>query len=234
MTPKILHVDIETAPATAYVWKLYDENISLEQLLTPGRMICWAAKWHRGAMHAADERGGTKQMLKPLHALLTEADAVVTFNGDKFDLPKVNGEFLAAGMPPVQPTPSIDLRRTTKHLGYISGKLQFLSGHLKIGQKVDTGGFKLWRDVMEGDPKAWDKMVRYNKHDVVLLERLYTTILPYIKNHPAIYRGHGTCRACGSKKLHSRGERFTKAFAIERLHCPRCNSWSDGARRKVA
>jgi uncharacterized protein YprB with RNaseH-like and TPR domain len=234
VNPKILHIDIETAPASAYVWKMFDETVGLEQLITPGRMICWAAKWHRGAMFAADERKGLKQMLQPLHQLLTEADAVVTFNGDKFDLPKVNGEFLAAGMSPVPPTPSIDLRRSTRRLGYISGKLQFLSGHLGLGQKIDTGGFKLWRDVMAGDQKAWARMVRYNKHDVVLLERLYKRILPYIKNHPVLYMGHGSCKTCGSKKLHRRGERTTKAFAIERLHCTGCNSWSDGARRKVA
>lgn len=231
--PRILHVDIETAPATAYVWKMFDENISLEQLITPGRMICWAAKWHGGGMHAADERGGTLPMLKRLHALLSEADAVVTFNGDKFDLPKINGEFIAAGMPSVRPTPSIDLRRTTKQLGYISGKLQFVSGHLGIGQKIDTGGFKLWRDVMDGDQKAWAKMVRYNKQDVVLLEKLYTRVLPYMKVHPALHHGHGACRACGSKKLQRRGERTTKVFAIERLYCPACGSWADGTRRKV-
>lgn len=234
MTPRILHIDIETAPASAYLWQLYDVNVSLEQLITPGRMICWAAKWHKGAMFAADERKGLKQMLTPLHALLSEADAVCTFNGDKFDLPKVNGEFLAAGMPPVPPTPSIDLRRSTRRLGYISGKLQFLSGHLGLGQKIDTGGFKLWRDVMAGDAKAWARMVRYNKHDVVLLERLYKRILPYIKTHPSLYTGHGTCKVCGSKKLHRRGERTTRAFAIERLHCTGCNGWSDGARRGVA
>jgi hypothetical protein len=68
---------------------------------------------------------------------------------------------------------------------------------------------------------------------VVLLERLYKRILPYIKTHPALYQGHGTCKTCGSKKLHRRGERTTKAFAIERLHCTGCNAWSDGARRKV-
>lgn len=207
--------------------------VPLERLIKPGRMICWAAKWHRGAMHAADERKGTDKMLTPLHDLLNEADAVVTFNGDKFDLPKINGEFIAADMPPVKPIPSIDLRRTTKQLGYISGKLQFVSGHLGIGQKIDTGGFKLWRDVMDGDAKAWAKMVRYNKQDVYLLERLYTRILPYIKTHPTLYVGHGACKVCGAKKLHRRGTRFTKVMEIERLHCTACNSWADGKRTRL-
>jgi hypothetical protein len=232
--PKILLLDIETAPATAYVWKLFDENVGLDQLITPGRIICWAAKWYKGAMHCADERGNRNAMLKALHALMSEADAVVTYNGDRFDIPKVNGEFLAAGLPPVQPTPSIDLYRTTKQLGYQSGKLQFVSGHLGIGKKVETGGFKLWADVLAGDEKAWARMLRYNKHDVILLEKLYTVVRPYVKTHPALYVGHGACPSCGGKKLHRRGERMTRTFAIERLHCQDCGSWSSGKRRRLA
>lgn len=232
-SPKILLLDIETAPATAYVWGLFDENIPLERLITPGRIICWAAKWYRGEMHAADERKGRVAMLKPLHTLLSDADAVVTYNGDRFDIPKINGEFLCNGMAPVQPTPSIDLYRSAKQLGYQSNKLQFVSEHLGIGQKLDTGGFKTWRGVMEGDAKCWAKMIRYNKQDVVLLEKLYKVIRPYIKTHPALYVGHGACPACGSKKLHRRGERVTRVFAIERIHCPDCNSWSSGARRRL-
>lgn len=231
--PRILLLDIETAPATAYVWKLFDENISLDQLISPSRILCWAAKWFRGPMHTADERGNRKGMLKALHVLLSEADAVVTYNGDRFDIPKVNGEFLLAGLSPVQPTPSIDLYRTTKQLGYQSNKLMFVSKHLGIGQKVETHGFKLWRDVVEGDAKAWDKMIRYNRQDVVLLERLYKKVLPYIKTHPSLYVGHGVCPACGHKKLHRRGARQTRVFEIDRLHCPSCNSWSSGDRRRL-
>lgn len=234
MKPKILLLDIETAPATAYVWKLFDENIGLEQLITPGRIICWAAKWYRGEMFAADERKGTRPMLAQMHELMSEADAVVTFNGDKFDLPKLNGAFVESGLPPLPPTPSIDLRRTTKKLGYISGKLMFLGGHLGIGEKIDTGGFKLWADVLKGDERAWAKMVRYNKQDVVLLERLYTRLRPYIKSHPALYRRDSMCcPACGSGKVQRRGHRRTKAFTIERLNCQGCGSWFDGSRQRV-
>ncbi len=231
--PKILHLDIETAPATAYVWGLFDENIPLERLITPSRILCWAAKWHLGKMHHADSRGGWVKMLETLHNLLSEADAVVTYNGDRFDIPKVNGEFLTAGLPPVRPIPSIDLYRSAKQLGYQSNKLQFVSEHLGIGQKLETGGFKTWRGVMEGDEKCWAKMVRYNKQDVVLLEKLYKVIRPYIKTHPALYTATGACPSCGSKNLQHRGVRHTRVFEVERLHCQDCGSWSTGNRRKV-
>lgn len=232
MKPKILLLDIETAPATAYVWKLFDENIGLEQLIAPSRMLCWAAKWYRGDWHWADERGNRLAMLKTLHALLSEADAVVTYNGDRFDLPKINGEFVSAGLNPVPPIPSIDLYRTVKKLGYQSSKLLFVAKYLGIGQKVDTHGFKLWADVMAGAEGAWAKMLRYNKQDVALLEKLYTKLRPYIKAHPALHTHNENCPVCGAAKVQRRGSRHTKAFTIERLHCQGCGTWFDGRRSR--
>lgn len=232
MTPKILLLDIETAPATAYVWGLHDVNIGLDQLIKPSRILCWAAKWYRGGWHSADERGGRGKMLQPLHALLSEADAVVTYNGDRFDLPKINGEFVCEGLSPVPPTPSIDLFTTVKRLGYQSGKLLFVSRHLGIGSKVETGGFKLWAQVVGGDAKAWTKMLRYNKQDVALLETLYTKLRPYIKTHPVFHPRPG-CPACGSSAVQSRGTRRTMASIIERMTCGGCGRWFDGKRSKA-
>jgi len=230
--PKILLLDIETAPGVAYIWNLFDSMIPLERLIAPSRMLCWAAKWYRGGWSAADERGGREGLLQPLHELLSEADAVVTYNGDKFDLPKINGEFVAAGLAPVPPVPSIDLYKTAKKLGYQSNKLLFVSNHLGIGSKVDTGGFKLWRDVMAGDEKAWAKMLRYNKQDVALLEKLYTKLRPYIKTHPTLH-AREKCLVCGSSRVQRRGHRRTRAFMIERLHCQGCGAWFDGSRMKA-
>lgn len=234
-SPKILLLDIETAPATAYIWRLFDENIGLEQLITPSRILCWAAKWQGGKGYQADERIGRIPMLTALHKLLSDADAVVTYNGEHFDLPKINGEFIAAGLDPVPPIPSIDLYKTVKQLGYQSNKLAYVAKHLGIGQKISTGGFQLWADVLANSKQAWDKMLKYNKQDVVLLEKLYTKLRPYIKSHPSLHaptNGNG-CPVCGSAKIQHRGERRTRAFIIERLHCQGCGAWSDGRRQKV-
>lgn len=231
--PKILLLDIETSPAMAYVWKLFDENIGLDQLISPSRMLCWAAKWYGGGYHQADERKGRRRMLATLHDLLGEADAVVTYNGNRFDLPKINGEFVSAGMRPVAPTPSIDLYKTVKQLGYQSNKLMFVAKHLGIGKKIETGGFKLWADVLDGDKKAWAKMLRYNKQDVALLERLYAELRPFIKSHPALHTREERCPVCGSLNVQRRGIRRTKACLIERLHCQGCGAWVDGSRQRA-
>lgn len=243
-SPRVLVLDIETAPATAYVWRLFDENISLDQLIAPSRIICWGAKWigHKEFIYA-DERQGRGWMLGKIHTMLSDADAVVTYNGDRFDLPKLYGEFIAAGLPPLPQCTSIDVIKTVRKMGVQSNKLAFIGPHLKIGKKMQAGGFLLWRAVLEGSKVAWNKMRRYNRQDVLLLERLYKTLRPHMRNHP--YMGAGgagkatstkartECPGCQSFRSQRRGTRRTKAYLIERIQCLGCGGWYDGSRTRM-
>jgi hypothetical protein len=43
--PKILFLDIETRPATALVWGLFDINVALNQIVDPGGTMCFGALW---------------------------------------------------------------------------------------------------------------------------------------------------------------------------------------------
>lgn len=231
----VLLLDIETRPTLAYVWKLFDENISVDQIVEPTAMICWAGKWYgkKGITFMSEWKDGKENMVAGLHAMLSEADAVITYNGDRFDLPKITGEFVVLGLGPVPPIPSIDLFKTVKKLGYASGKLAFVAPLLGIGDKVKHEGFRLWKQVLDGDEKARAKMERYNKQDTILLAKLYSTLRPYIKTHPYLGTGEKQdCPACGGSNLQHRGQRRTKAFFIERLACTDCGAWSDGGRRK--
>lgn len=230
--PRILGLDIETAPAIAYVWGLHDQNIGLEQLIQPSRVLCWSAKWfgEKKVMYA-DERQGAKRMLAGIRELLSDCDAVVGFNSDGFDLQKLNGEFVYHRIPPVPPLTSIDLYKTVRQLGFISGKLAFVGPHLKIGEKIKHEGFALWSACMKGDKQAWKRMEKYNRQDTAMLEDLYEALKPYIKNHPRTGPG---CPVCQSTKTQSRGSRRTRASIIERRQCLDCGSWHDGTRAKAA
>ena len=42
---KILLLDIETSPNTAHVWGIWQQNISINQLLESSEILCFAAKW---------------------------------------------------------------------------------------------------------------------------------------------------------------------------------------------
>jgi hypothetical protein len=237
MASKLLLLDIETAPTLAYVWRMYDENIGVEQIVKPTRITCWAAKWvgKKGVMFASEWQYDRKVMLQTVWDLLQECDAVLTYNGDKFDLPKLMGEFAREGLGSPGQLTSIDLYKTVRKLGFQSNKLEFAAPHLGIGEKVKNSGFRLWAGIEAGDPQARKEMEKYNRQDTVLLEGLYKTIRPFIKNHPYLgIGGVGECPACGSSNIQRRGMRRTKAFFIERLHCQACGSWSDGVRRKAA
>lgn len=234
--PKVLILDIETKPATAYVWRLFKENVGIDQIVDPGGMICFGAKWigDKTVMMYSDWEHGHEEMVRAAHALLSEADGVVTYNGDKFDLPKLNGEFVLAGLKPPPPPTSIDVCKTTRSLGFVSRKLDFVGPMLKVGKKVEHEGFKLWRKVMEGDEASQAKMEKYCAQDVRLLEKVYKKLRPYIKNHPHLdLEKAEACGACGSYNVQRRGFRRTRLFKIQRLQCQNCGSWSDGSRKKI-
>ena len=233
MAPKVLLLDIETAPAIAYVWGLHDQNIGIEQIIEPSRILCWSAKWFgEKQIVFCDERGGTKKMLRTMQQMMGEADAIISYNGDHFDLQKLNGEFVLHRIPPAPPVTSIDLFKTVRGLGYISGKLAFVGPFLKIGEKVKHEGFSLWSACLKGDKQAWARMKSYNMQDTELLEGLYGLLKPYIRNHPYLGEG-GICPACQSDRAQARGFRRTRGFRIHRLQCLGCGSWYDGKRVKV-
>lgn len=227
---------METKPALAYVWGLWDQNIGLNQLVHASAPICFAAKFvgEKEIYFASDWSDGHEAMIQKAHDLLSECDAVVTYNGDGFDLKKFRGEFVLAGLNPPPPLTSIDLLKSVKKLGFQSNKLAFIGPMLNIGKKVKNEGFDLWTAVIRGDKKAEKRMEKYCIGDVTLTEKLYTFLLPYIFNHPHLgEKGGNSCGACGSDHLQSRGFRRTKSFKIQRLQCQHCGSWQDGTRTKI-
>lgn len=235
---KVLFLDIETKPILAYVWRLFDQNIGLNQIVHPGGTLCVGAKWmgEKDTIFYSEWEHGQQRMAEAIHELLTEADAVVTYNGDKFDLPRLHGDFVNAGLAPPPPQTSIDVYKTVKKLGMTSGKLDFVGPFLKVGKKIKHEGFSLWSKVLDGDPAARNRMQKYCLQDVKLLEKVYKRLRPYIRNHPHLSLEEtvgGACGACGSHKTQKRGFRRTKFFRIQRIQCQDCGSWSDGTRQKI-
>ena len=231
--PRILFLDIETRPATAYVWGLFDINVALNQLVDPGGTLCFSAKFagERKMHFHADWTDGHKGMIEAAHALFEQADAIVTYNGDRFDLPKLQGEFLLADLPPPAPPTSIDVYKAVKKLGLLSNKLAFVGPLLTDEGKLKHEGMELWTKVMSGDDAARRKMQRYCSQDVRLLEKVYERVKPYIRNHPHLHKTPPNhCGACGSGHVHVSKYRRTKGFKIQQLHCQGCGSYFDGKR----
>lgn len=226
---RILFLDIETAPNVAYVWGLFDQNISHNQVEAASYVLCWAAKWEgRSAMQFDSvQRHSKLRMLKRIHRLLDEADIVVHYNGNKFDTPTLNKEFVKQGFTPPSPYKQIDMLRVCRQaFRFESNKLDSVTKSLGLGRKIKHHGFELWLGCMRNDPKSWRTMERYNRQDVAILEQVYHRLLPWIDKHPLLRGTTGlTCPKCSSVKIQRRGSATTRTAHFHRYQCTHCGGW---------
>lgn len=225
---KILLLDIETSPNTAHVWGLWQQNVGINQLLESSYVMCWAAKWYgEKTIHFGKD-------LKKIYNMINEADVVIHYNGKKFDMPTLNKEFLLHGWTPPAPYKQIDLLRVVRsQFRFPSNKLDYVAQRLGLGKKVSHEGHELWIKCMAGDAAAWKRMEKYNKHDVVLLEKVYNKLLPWIKGHPNhnIYgNSDHNCPTCGSNSLQRRGFNHSITGTSQRFQCTKCGSWSQSVK----
>lgn len=230
---KILLLDIETAPMQVYAWSLWDSHVPIERIIEPGYTLCYAARWlgSREMLFDSMRKSGRKRMLARVHALLDEADAVCHYNGKKFDIPVLRGEFLQQGMPPPSPFKQIDLLQTMRTTGFPSKKLDYIAQRLGLGRKTKHKGMDLWKACMTGDKSAWATMERYNKQDVRLLGKLHDILLPWVKNYPnrSVFTGTNVCPSCGGIHYQQRGYVYTLSTQYPRYKCGDCGKWFRGA-----
>lgn len=241
--PKILLFDIETAPNLGYVWGKYDQNVI--DYKNEWYMLCYAAKWldkkkimtskltdfpSRFKKNKEDDLGVVKELWK----LLDEADIVIAHNGVAFDVKKTYARFIYHGLPPPSPFKQIDtIKEARKYFKFNSNRLDDLGAYLGVGRKLEHEGFPLWLKCMQGKKYAWNKMIKYNKQDVLLLERVYEKFKPYITNHPnlGLYKQQDfSCPNCGSKHLQKRGFNRTKVNMYQRYQCQKCGAWSQNTK----
>lgn len=241
--PKVLIVDVETAPILGYVWGLFDQNISLNQIESDWHLLSWSAKWlgskkilyqdQRNAKNIEDD----SKILKGIWKLLDECDIVITQNGKSFDAKKLNARFILNGMQPPRSYRHIDtLQIAKKHFGFTSNKLAYMTDKLctkykKLEHKLFPG-FELWRACLAGNKRAWREMERYNKHDVLSLEELYYKLIPWEGNRINFNAYSDTedniCTACGGKDMRNKGYIYTNNGKHTRFKCNGCGSETKG------
>lgn len=231
---KMLLLDIETAPNIGHIWSLWNQNIGLKQLMESSYVMCWSAKWYRGKTVFFDSvyHSDPKVMLVQIHKMLDECDIVIHYNGTTFDIPTLNKEFVLQKMQPPSPYKQIDLLRTVRRqFRFPSNKLDYVAQRLGLGKKHEHSGHQLWVDCMAHNKKAWAEMKKYNIQDIVLLERVYERIKPWIKNHPnlGLYNADpACCPTCSSVQFQARGYAYTSARRYKRYRCSGCGAWFRG------
>lgn len=242
---RTLLIDIETAPLGAWTFDTRNVFLNLDQFREDPRMLCFAAKWRgeRKVSFFAEWQpvirsgvtDGHAQMVKAAHELLTEADVVEHYNGERFDTPWLNWEFVLAGLGPPAPFQQIDLCKAVQRRFRVpSSKLAYVTRALGYKGKLSHEGFGLWRKVLAGDQAAQKRMERYNVQDVRCLDDLHDRLLPWIPGLPskALYEGDThACPGCGSRRLERRGFAYTQVSKYQRYVCLDCGKWSRDVKR---
>lgn len=236
MKTKILTMDVETSPQVGFFWgKKFETNII--EVIEPTYIMSFSAKWLNGKHITKgwpDYKGykkgikNDKALVTEMWELLNEADIIITQNGRAFDSKIFNTRRLAHKLPPCVPYRIIDtLTENRKLLQMPSYSLDDICTYYGIGKKQEHEGFGLWKKCMSGDLKAWKRMLKYNKHDVTLTEKLYLLIRSSIKNHPnlSLYEEDCVCPKCGSHDIQRRGYALTNTAKYRRFQCKNCKGW---------
>lgn len=233
---RLLLLDIETAPNLVHVWGLFQQNVAINQIMATGYVMCWAAKWYgeKEVYFDSIHQSKPKVMLKRIHKMLNEADAVIHYNGTKFDIPTLSKEFLINEMAPPSPYKQIDLYRVVRSaFRFPSNKLDHVLKALQLGEKTKHKGHEMWVKCMAGDNAAWKQMEKYNRNDVTKMEGLYERLRPWIRVHPnhGLYDEPGipVCTNCGGGHLIRRGFARTVVAKYSRWQCRDCGTWVRGA-----
>lgn len=235
--PKILCFDLENTALLSYHWGRWGQNIRPVQTVEESRVLCFGAKWLGGKYtFKAEYEHGREEMLTSIRELLTEADYVVSWNGKRHDSKKIRTEFVLEGMEPPAEWNELDLMAVAKRqFAFSSNSLDHVSQQLGVGSKVKHEGFfEIIPKVQAGDEKARRAFARYQKQDVLLLEKLYSRLEPWIPAnvHPnhAIGTLGDVCTRCTSTNLERRGFKYTATGVYQQYRCEN-GHWVRGSRR---
>lgn len=242
--PRVLILDIETAPLENYTWTYFPNYIdSMSQVVKnpdgspkDWSILTWAAKWlfeadifsGKVSLKEANTRKD-KSIIKPLWDLYEEADVIVAHNGDKFDIRRCNWRFKINGLGPPSPYQTIDtLKVARKAFGAPSYKQDYLNRALGLQRKIDTD-FELWERCVQNDQSGLDEMLAYNIGDIGGLEDLYVDIRPWIRGpvNLSMYTQNDkkVCHNCLSPDLEKLSKPYTTpAGQYASFRCTNCGA----------
>lgn len=227
---KRVFFDVETSPNVAYVWKTgFKLSVGTHAIVNERAVICicWKVEGER-RVHSLtwDKDHNDRSMLVDFIAAISDADELVAHNGLQFDVPWLRGRCLKHGL--VFPDiPCLDTcKQARRQFNLNSNALDYIAQYLNVGQKIDTD-FSLWTRCMNGSRAALAEMVRYCKHDVTVLESVFTKLRPYLRSTShAAGVNRLACPVCGSHKTGVHRHRVTAAgLGRVQLRCRDCGKF---------
>ena len=229
---KRLFFDIETSPNIGFFWQAgYEIDVDAYNIITERAIICICWKWEdEKKVHSLswDKNQDDKKMLQEFVKVMDTADEVIGHNGDRFDIKWVRTRaiFHKIDFPPK--IISIDTLKNCRSLFRMnSNKLNYVAKYLGIGKKIETGGFDLWRKIiLDKDKQSLEKMIKYCKNDVILLEKLWDRLNPYVAPKTHIGNWTNECPECGSDNIKkSKTIKLASGYVRCQMKCSNCGKY---------
>ena len=228
-----LFFDIETSYCIGKFWRPGNRlRITSDAIIKHAAIICICYKWEgEKEIHSLtwDRKQDDKGMLKKFIEIANMATELVAHNGDKFDLRWIRTRCLFHRIPLFPDYTTIDTLKgaRTKFL-FPDNKLNTIGKYLSVGQKVKNEEGLLDKVILNKCQKSLEKMVKYCKGDVKLLEDVFNELSAHLK--PKVHFGVSvgedrcSCPNCGSYD-HVKVRINTTATGYERrqLQCNTCH-----------
>lgn len=235
---RVLVFDVETLPSLAYTWDVWKVNITPDKVVKEWCLLSFAAKWLGDDRIISEVLTPTeavnrddKRISISLWKLIDKADVVVTHNGKRFDIRKMNTRFWKHRLDRPSSYRVIDTLTTAKSVfGLLYNSMSYIAKFKEADQKLDTE-FSLWVGCDNGDKDSLIYMLDYNEQDVRTQEEIYMEMRNWIPNHPdlGIYENlENVCPVCCSENHSPIGFYVANVKRYVEHRCLSCGSvWHD-------
>lgn len=218
--PRFLLFDIETTNLQAtfgtllcigYKWIGDDKSLRVPTILETSK---------KGML---DDRG----LVKEFANVWSEADAVISWYGKRFDQPFIESKLIKYKLPPLKPVHHIDLWFTARYRFKLhSNRLNAWQQYLDLPDEKTPIDYDAWLNAAHGSKEAIAGVVEHCRKDIIVLEEAFEQMKPWVRM-PSLFRdADRQCQTCGSRRLKSWGLRKTRAYSYRLLRCLDCKAWN--------
>lgn len=190
---RVLFYDIETSPMLVWTFMI-GQKVSLQhgQIEKESKVISIQYKFegdeHAKALHwdrtGNPSEGDDSSMLEEFVHILNSANVVIGQNSRSFDQKVLNWRLNVLNLTPVTDVVMLDtLTLARNSFRAPSNKLDYRSSVYGFGGKHKME-FQDWIDVVKGDDKKLQKMLKYGIKDVEDTQKLFWKELPYYRSLP--------------------------------------------------
>lgn len=206
MSRKRLFIDIETSMMQGVFFQLGRKvSIGYEQITQENQIICICYKWEgKSKIYSLDwgKEKNDKKMLEEFVKVANSATELIGHNCDRFDISIIRARCIFHRIPFTPYVNSIDtLKKSRSGIRFNSNRLDYLT-NLLLGYGKSETNLQMWKELTikpySETVKTLNKMIRYCKRDVKILEEYFKILRPYMK--------------------------ATLSYATDKLHCPECDS----------